>query len=122
MFRNARCFATLAGSGGALAFFSDRAFQFCLPAYLIADLLGRLELGFPASCLCVGLTQQDEGERLAKVWGGGTLGERARARFDLFNEAQRACVVAYLWWKLGVDDVDALSIERALENFWLTDP
>ena len=112
----------LDGSGGALALFSDRAFRFYLPAYIVADIQGRLEHDFPASCLCAGVTAQDEGKRLAKAWGGGTMGERARRRFGLFDEEQRACVVAYLWWKLGVDACEALTIEQALETYWLTDP
>lgn len=111
----------LDGRGGALAFFSSRAFRFYLPAYLVADLRGQLDDDDPATRLCAWVTPQSEGMRLASSWGGGTIGEHARATFRLFDRAQRACVVDYLWWKLGTDTADSLTIEQALSHYWLHD-
>lgn len=112
---------TLGGRGGALAFFSNRAWQFYLPAYLIADLRGQLDLDRdePTIRLCAFVTPQSEGVRVAQVWGGGTLGEHARAAFSLLTAAQRVCIVDYLRWKLTAQVVDALTVEQALEHYWL---
>lgn len=110
------------GCGGALSFFSNRAFRFYLPAYLVADIRGQLDYDDPASRLCTFLTPQSGGVRLANVWGGGTMGEHSKTAFGLLTREQRACVVDYLWWKLGTGDVDTLIIEQALEHYWLRDP
>ncbi len=107
------------GWGSALSFFSGAALRFYLPAYLIADIQGELETPDPMVRLCWHVTPAGERKKLAKVWGGGTMGEHARAEFGLFNEQQVSVIVAYLWWKLeslgGYDP----TIEQALENYWL---
>src|ERR1700733_15402360 len=46
------------GLGCALSFMSDEAFRFYLPAYLMADLDGKLEQVDPASNLCLSLDAQ----------------------------------------------------------------
>lgn len=102
----------------SLAFFSAEAFRFYLPAYLIADIRGKLEWQDPSTRLCMSLTPQSDPIKIAKVWGGGTLGEHARRDFELFNEAQVSAVVAYLWWKLETHDYNP-TIEQALEHYWL---
>lgn len=106
------------GWSTATSFLSDAAFQFYLPAYLIADIKGQLDTASPVSRLCSSLTPQGDGQRIAKVWGGGTMGERARAEFDEYDEKQVAAIVAYLFWKLESDGSD-LVIELALGNYWL---
>lgn len=108
------------GFGTALSFFSDRALRFYLPAYLIADIEGRLESGNdPAFRLCNNVTPGGEKVKLAKVWGGGTMGERDRACFGNFSDQQVAAIVTYLWWKLeelgGRDEV----IEQAMLHYWM---
>ena len=50
--------------------------------------------------------------------GDGTLGEHARREFALFDAAQVAAIVAYLWWKLDEASYDP-TVEQALENYWL---
>lgn len=108
---------------GGLAFFSDPAFRYYLPAYLIADLRGLLTEVEPTVRLCASVTPQSEDVRVAERWGGGTLGERARASFGQLSPEQRACIVDYLWWKLENDAlVDPLTVEDALEHYWLRDP
>jgi hypothetical protein len=106
----------LNGSGGALAFLTDRAFVFYLPAYLIADIRGELQVDDPANRICAWITPQSEGARVAKVWGGRTMGDRARATFSLLNQEQRSCVVDYLLWRLERGDGDTLTIQQALEH------
>lgn len=106
------------GWGTALAFFSPAAFRFYLPAYLLADLRRELDMSDPASRLCTFVTPQAEGQRIARVWGGGTMGDHARRTFEGFDCRQVAAIVSYLWWRLA-GDADDLIIEQALEYYWL---
>src|SRR5690348_13594133 len=111
-------FLDRACDGSALAFFSDAALQFYLPAYLMADVHGALSLASPEVRLTWSLTAQSEPQRLAKAWGGGTMGERARRCFDRFNRGQVSAVVDYLKWKLDCVGDDPC-ISEALERYWL---
>lgn len=52
------------GLGSALSFFSHEAFRFYLPAYLIADIDGRLESVTPAFHLTHGLDESSRRERI----------------------------------------------------------
>lgn len=106
------------GWGSALSFFSAPALQFYLPAYLIADIRGALEIADPSSRLCAFLVAGYADRKLSSVYGGGTLGEHARREFALFNASQVSAIVAYLWWKLEQSRYDP-TIEQALENYWL---
>jgi hypothetical protein len=107
------------GWGSALSFFSDNALRFYIPAYMIADIRGRLNSSDPAFRLCASLTPLGGKRKIAKIWGGGTMGERARAEFACYDTQKVSVIVAYLWWKLeslgGYDEI----IEQALENYWL---
>ena len=107
------------GWGSALSFFSSPALRFYLPAYLIADLQGQLLTADPGFRLCWGVTPMVAAKRIAKVWGGGTIGEHTTTQFELFDAAQVSTIVAYLWWKLeslgGYDP----TIEQAMEHYWL---
>jgi hypothetical protein len=103
---------------GALSFFSDQAFRFYLPAFMIADLNEQLEYNNPAIRLCWALTPQSENQKIAKVWGGGTIGERAKECFGHFSEEQVQSIVSYLDWK-ALKEEGNLTIEQALENYWL---
>lgn len=107
------------GWGSALSFFSPNALRFYLPAYLIADLRGELASADPAFRLCSNLTPQGEGKKIAKVWGGGTMGERARSEFDQYDRRQVSAIIAYLKWKLESDACDDLTIRQSLDYYWL---
>ena len=107
------------GWGTALSFFSARAFRFYLPAYLIADIRGELDSYDPVSRLCTWVTPSEAKQRIAEIWGGGTMGERATAEFAELNAAQVSAIVEYLWWKLEAAGGHAPTIEQALENYWL---
>jgi len=104
--------------GNALAFFSGEALRFYLAAYLIADIEDTLVIEVATTRLCAFVTPMVQDQKLAKVYGGGTLGEHARKEFELFDAEQVSAIVAYLWWKLDNEGYDP-TIEQALENYWL---
>ncbi|MBN2493953.1 MAG: hypothetical protein JXR96_05115 [Deltaproteobacteria bacterium] len=107
------------GWASALSFFSPGALRFYLPAYLIADLRGELMTSDPSVRLCSSVTPLGASEKIAEIWGGGTMGERAREAFALFDAAQVEVIVAYLWWKLEALGGRDPTIEQALESYWL---
>lgn len=114
-------FLDRAGQGSALAFFTDEALRFYLPAYLAADLEGGLSLVLPEGRLTTFLTEQSEGQRLAATYGGGTMGERARRCFGAFTRPQVEVIVAYLEWKL-TQEPGHLTVAQALEHYWRRHP
>ncbi|MBP7809690.1 MAG: hypothetical protein KA163_10385 [Bacteroidia bacterium] len=103
---------------GALSFLSDKAFRFFLPAFLIADINQKLDYNDPTVRLCWSLTPQSENKKIAKIFGGQTIGERARTCFDAFTKEQVSAIVSYLHWRLSKDKHNN-TIEQALENYWL---
>jgi hypothetical protein len=101
----------------ALSFFSDCAFVFFLPAYMIADLQnGLLEVTVEFH-LFYGLTSATANEKIAEIWGGGTTGQGARRKYDQFDARQVAAIIAYLRWKLEQQADE--NILQALERYWL---
>ncbi|MGE0871388.1 MAG: DUF6714 family protein [Kofleriaceae bacterium] len=113
-------FLNHAAGGWGLSFFSDAALRFYLPAYMIADVRRELTSGdSPDGRLTAFLTAQTSANKLAKVWGGGTMGEHARRCFDQFDAAQAAAVTEYLLWKLDDLGYEHPTITEALEEYWL---
>jgi hypothetical protein len=111
------------GWGTALSFFSDRAFVFYLPAYLIADVCNELSSVTPEFHLIHGLLPESADETIADIWGGGTIGQRAIRRNDQFDAKQATAIVAYLRWKIEriaadfrYEDIDTV---QALDRYWL---
>ena len=102
---------------GALAFFSNEAYLFFLPAFLIADLNLNLDYNDPAVSLCWSFTDQSENIKLAKTWGGNTISEQSKERFKHFTHEQVSVIVSYLQWRLSLED--DLCIRQALKNYWL---
>ena len=96
---------------------SDAAFRFYLPAYLIADIRGELEVNDPVVRLCWSLTPQSADQRISKQWGGGTVSENAVNCFDQFSVKQTAAIVAYLKWRLT--QTNDMTIEQTLDFYWL---
>jgi len=103
---------------GALAFFSDDAFRYYIPAFIIADIEDELAYNSPATSLCWPLTPQSENAKIAQVWGGKTLGDRARECFDGFSKDQVRAIISYLYWKLSMQN-DDYTTEQAMLNYWL---
>jgi len=107
------------GFGTALSFFSDEAFRFFLPAYLIADLDGLLLQADPVFHLTHGLTNATRDLRLAGGHNGITWWEYRTGRLAAFVPAERAAIAAYLAHRAEVDDVARDDIEQSLANYWL---
>jgi hypothetical protein len=108
-----------AGYGSALSFFSDEAFRFYLPAYLIADIDGLLKCVTPVFHLTHGLDDRTKDERVnPRRYGERTWFEAARHRFAVFDRAQAAAIVAYLKFKGQRDEFDRESVDQALANYW----
>lgn len=103
---------------GALSFLSDEAFRFYIPAFMIADINGQLDYNSPAFRLCWSVTPQSENDKIAEIWGGGTMGEKAKKCFDQFSKEQVSAIVSYLYWSLSQDENNC-TIEQALENYWI---
>ncbi len=106
------------GWGSAISFFSGPALKFYLPAYLIADLRDALSHSDPAYRLCAFVTPQVQDQKVARAFGGGTLGDYARANFELFDSRQVRVITSYLQWKLEHEGYNP-TIEQALEHYWL---
>jgi len=88
------------GFASALSFFSNEAFQFYLPAYLIADLKGQLEYTYPYYSL--------------------TLYLDPSSRFSMFNQEQAAAIVAYLTVVRDEEEneLERPMIDEALIDYW----
>lgn len=113
-----------AGLGSALSFFSDEAFRFYLPAYLLADIDGRLERADPAFHLYHGLDDASRGRFInPQRYGRRTWLDEARHKFAMFTPMESAAIVAYLQWCAQSQSEDRPtsrdSIDQALQNYWL---
>ena len=107
------------GLASALSFFSDEAFRYFLPAYLIADLDGKLDHVDPVFTLTNGL---DDASRTKKVnprrYGARTWMEEKGHRFAVFMPAEARAILAYLRFRAEGDEFERSSIEQAIENYW----
>lgn len=110
------------GFGTALNFFSDEAFRFYLPAYLLADLDGKLNQADVVFALTHGLDNESCARRInPKRYGERTWFEHARHKFAMFNVPEAKAIVSYLRYKSatdGVTDYEKDRISEALENYW----
>ena len=108
------------GYASALSFFSDEAFRFYLPAYLIADLDDQLGSADPVFHLCFGLGDGHASEPVnPRRYGARTWSAEAQHKFQLFTAPQAAAIVAYLKHKATQDDFQRKMIDQALRNYWL---
>ncbi len=122
----------------ALSFFSEGAFRFFLPAYLIADLHGQLSTADPLFHLTHGFSDTTlelptQGRAFVikqgrsafvnpRRYGATTFYDYARYRLSVFTREEASAIVAYLRFKrdLAPDVVpDRAMIDAALETFWL---
>ena len=114
-----------AGLGSALSFLSDAAFRFYIPAYILADLDGKLQRANPLFHLTYGLESASRNEPVNPLrYGALTWFDYAQQRFLGFDQAQRSAVAEYLnFKKLSGEllDEDVAAIEEALVCFWRRD-
>jgi hypothetical protein len=107
------------GYASALSFFSDEAFRFYLPAYLLADIDGHLADANPVFYLTHGLADCAKTEKVnPRRYGERTWFEAARYKFAVFDRAQAAAIVAYFELKREADEFERVAIDQALENYW----
>jgi hypothetical protein len=107
------------GFGSALSFFSDEAFRFYLPAYLIADIDGKLERHDPVFHLTHGLTDDGRGERVnPRRYGQRTWFDEKGHKFAVFDREQARAIVSYLELKRETDEFQREAIDQALANYW----
>jgi hypothetical protein len=134
----------LAYHDAAISFFTDKAFRYFLPAYLIADLRA-LEVGTesnanPVFHLSYGIAnvptlsdaqinamissiKEEDPEleidpRIFKPMEDPGTYDRAIERFSTFSLAEREAIVAYLQ-HAAEDPYERPQIEEALESYWL---
>lgn len=107
------------GYGSALSFFSDAAFRYFLPAYLLADLDDQLDRPDPTFHLCHGLTDASADQPVnPRRYGTRTWAEAARARLAGFTTAEAGAIAAYLEHRAVVDEINRDDILQALARYW----
>ncbi len=127
---------TLDENYSALSFFSEGAFRFFLPAFIIADLNGDLQAVDPLFHLTHGFsdtavhmpgkarTHQKVMGKSAFVnprrYGAMTSFDYARCRLSVFTKEEAAAIIAYLEFRRDIDrdGIETPDIEAALNSFW----
>lgn len=120
----------------ALAFLSEGGFRFFLPAYLVADLEGRLSTadpvfdlthGFLDTTVAIGVGSAVHERRIGRSalvnprrYGAMTWYDHARARLAVFTREEAEAIVGYLEFRRDADEhgIDAPAIVSALDAFW----
>jgi len=110
------------GFASALSFFSDEAFRFYLPAYLIADLKGELGSAEPVYYLTHGLDNASRADFInPRRYGARTWYHETSSRFAMFTREEVNAIVAYLESVRGVGNDPSPQqkrIDEALSNYW----
>lgn len=110
------------GYSSALSFFSDEAFRFYLPAYLVADIENKLKTVDVAFHLTHGLDNKTKNAPVnPKRYGARTWYDAKRYRFSVFNNEQVKVIEHYLKFKLISEDLvdfEEKSVRESLTNYW----
>lgn len=107
------------GFGSALSFFSDEAYRFYLPAYLIASIDDKLQQADPIFSLTHGLGDASKAELInPRRYGERTWLDECRYRFAVFTIEQARAIVAYLNLMAEEDEFERPIILQALSNYW----
>jgi hypothetical protein len=106
------------GLSSALSFLSNEAICFYIPAFIAADLKGRLGNANPVFQLTHGFAQ-GVGDQRIHPRRPNTWGDHARERWRRLTPAQARAIVHYLEWRAG-QHYPVLSgpIAEALEAYW----
>jgi hypothetical protein len=121
---------------GALSFLSEAGLRFFLPAYLTADIQGKLKSAHPVILLTHGfsdvevrtiINDRDFVLRTGKSelvnprrYGAATFYDYAQYRLSIFTREEAQAIVAYLEYKRDVDPYssDRMRIDAALGSYW----
>lgn len=107
------------GFGSALSFFSDEAFRFYLPAFLIACIDGKLMHADPVFSLTHGLDDRSKAQLVNPLrYGDRTWFEERRHKFSMFTTEQAAAIVAFLELMAERDSLDGSTIRQSIGNYW----
>ncbi len=127
----------LDGHAAALSFFSEGGFRFFLPAYLVADLQGKLSTADPLFHLTHGFSDSSvQVPTKTKVftrkfgksaflnprrYGAMIWYDYARYRLSVFTKEETKAIVAYLNYQRDSDSLclDKERIDGALQSFWI---
>ena len=111
------------GFASALSFFSDEAFRFYLPAYLLAALGGQLKQVDVVYHLVHGLDSRSREALLNPArYGARTWCDARCYRFSVFTQPQCAAIVAFLRFIQASPDCfpgKRTTIQEALDYYWL---
>ncbi len=108
-----------AGFASALSFFSDEAFRYYLPAFMLADLDEQLSHADPLFHLWHGLDDEKRGQPVnPRRYGDLTWFQATSRRLDAFTAAETVAIVAYMRFEAALDDSVRPKVEEALRNFW----
>ncbi|MFO0705994.1 MAG: hypothetical protein U0412_03985 [Nitrospira sp.] len=119
----------------ALSFFTEGGFRHFLPAFLLADLDGRLQTADPVFHLTHGLASDvtidvPAGGRVhrrttgpstlvnPRLYGAMTFRDSALRRLSVFTREEAGAIVDYLEYKRALQPHAADEIARALDNYW----
>ncbi len=127
----------LDGHYSALNFFSEAGFRFFLPAYLVADLQGRLQVAEPLYHLTSGFSDFSvkipvKGREFLiksgktalmnpRRFGAMCFYDYARYRLSVFTREEAGAIVAYLQYRRASAEINCEKeqIDAALDSFWL---
>jgi len=101
----------------ALAFFSHEAIRFYIPAFIAADLKGRLGNVDPAFILTHGFAH-GVGDARIHPRKPETWGDYARERWAGLTSAQARAIVHYLEWRIERDGLGVDGAGEALQAYW----
>ncbi len=120
----------------ALSFLSEGGFRHFLPAFLIADLEGRLQTADPVFHLtngfCDKVVKLPAGAKVyektigksafvnPRRYGAMTWQDHARGQLSIFTREEAGAIVAYLEYKRDADrqGLNAEEVNAALNGFW----
>jgi hypothetical protein len=120
----------------ALSFFSEGGFRHFLPAFMIADLMDRLQTADPVFHLTNGFSDKvvkiSAGSRIhekrigksafvnPRRYGAMTWFDHARSTLAIFTREEAGAIVAYLEWRRDADPhgINRETIDAALDAFW----
>ena len=105
------------GLSSALSFLSNEAVCFYIPAFIAADLEGRLSAADPVFALPHGFAHGVGAARIhprkPRTWG-----DHARDRWAALTPPQSRAIVHYLEWKIEQNGPGVDSAAQALADYW----